>query len=322
MPIKSLINYWSWIIGMLLFSMLVVWIEHAFGWLPIMDVWRQFSVREILTALILIFLSYIIRTMRIFSYFHRIMHGHFLSSLRLVLLHNFFNNILPMRSGEIAFPVLIRKYFSIPVIASIPALLWLRLLDLHFLFMLGSITLINGQLDSNLGILTLTFLSAIPLILFFLPRYLSGRIAGKNECFSQWLQKVRQGLPGSPAGFLISWIWTIANWTVKLIVFAWLLAKFTAASYDTALLGAIAGEFSSILPFHGFAGTGTYEAGVLAALIPQGIPFEAAIQGALNLHLFILGSTIISAVLAILIKPKIVAADSAGSKSRHIFQNV
>ena len=53
------------------------------------------------------------------------------------------------------------------------------------------------------------------------------------------------------------------NWTVKLLVFAWILRSFIALPFTTALLASVTGEASSVLPFHGLAGAGTYEAGVL-----------------------------------------------------------
>ncbi len=52
---------------------------------------------------------------------------------------------------------------------------------------------------------------------------------------------------------------------------------------------------SSVLPFHGIAGAGTYEAGVLAGLVPLGVEMEVALRAAVNLHLFVLGSSILAA---------------------------
>jgi hypothetical protein len=60
----------------------------------------------------------------------------------------------------------------------------------------------------------------------------------------------------------------------------------------------IGGELGSVLPVHGVAGMGTYEAGVMAGLAPQGVALTAALAAAVNLHLFILGATVLGAGLA------------------------
>jgi hypothetical protein len=91
------------------------------------------------------------------------------------------------------------------------------------------------------------------------------------------------------------------NWAVKLLVFAWILRTFIAVSYPTALLGSVTGELSSVLPIHGVAGAGTYEAGVAVGLLPRGVEARTALEGGVNLHLFVLGASLLSGALALLI---------------------
>ena len=70
--------------------------------------------------------------------------------------------------------------------------------------------------------------------------------------------------------------------------------------FSSALVGTTTGELSSVLPFHGVGGAGTYEAGMLAGLLPLGITLESALKAAVNLHLFVLGVSILAGVLAAL----------------------
>jgi uncharacterized membrane protein YbhN (UPF0104 family) len=60
-------------------------------------------------------------------------------------------------------------------------------------------------------------------------------------------------------------------------------------------------ELSTVLPFHGIAGSGSYEAAVVAALLPLGVDATAALAGAVNLHLFLLGVTMILGLLAFML---------------------
>ena len=86
---------------------------------------------------------------------------------------------------------------------------------------------------------------------------------------------------------------------IKLAVFAWILGLFASMGTVAAWVGVIAGDLTSVLPLHGVAGAGTYEAGVVAALLPFGIDAKIALQAAVNLHLFILGSTLLAGLLSL-----------------------
>jgi uncharacterized membrane protein YbhN (UPF0104 family) len=68
------------------------------------------------------------------------------------------------------------------------------------------------------------------------------------------------------------------------------------------LTGVMGAELSSVLPFHGIAGSGSYELAAVAALMPLGIEPKLALAGAVNLHLFLLGSTLMLGALAFLLK--------------------
>ena len=101
--------------------------------------------------------------------------------------------------------------------------------------------------------------------------------------------------------FWRSWLWTLLNWGIKLAVFAWVLTLFLEMPMTTAWIGATVGDLTSVLPIHGIAGAGTYEAGVVAGLAPFGIEAAAGLQAAVNLHLFVLGCTLLSGLVSLLL---------------------
>jgi uncharacterized membrane protein YbhN (UPF0104 family) len=113
------------------------------------------------------------------------------------------------------------------------------------------------------------------------------------------------GLPQSRSIFYRSWLWTIINWSFKLSVFAWLMGQFGEVSFHAAWMGATVGDLTSVLPFHGIAGAGTYEAGVVAGLAPYGLAPESALPLAVNLHLFILVSSGFLGLIAWLIPARV-----------------
>ena len=85
--------------------------------------------------------------------------------------------------------------------------------------------------------------------------------------------------------------------------------------FSSALVGTTTGELSSVLPFHGLGGAGTYEAGMLAGLVPMGITLESALKAAVNLHLFVLGVSILAGGLAALVSLTGPSADESTGDS-------
>ena len=106
-------------------------VQYWMGWEKVLQPWLAFHWPQLLLALGLMVLSYAVRTWRLVDYFPREIGAHYLTALRLTLLHNLMNNLLPARTGEASFPLLMRRYFIVPYAQSVSALLWFRLLDLH-----------------------------------------------------------------------------------------------------------------------------------------------------------------------------------------------
>jgi len=241
---------------------------------------------------LLFLLSYQIRTWRLYDYFLPQTKGCWNTALRLMLLHNILNNLLPMRSGEVSFPVLMKRYFAIDYIHSIPALLWFRLLDLHTLLSIGFLAwAIQWLIEHSLIYLPLVFLwLLLPLIFYILKKYIAIKIK------HPFVIKVLNGLPQTSGKFWRNWLLTWLNWGIKLTLLAWLLGQFLTIEFSYLFSSVIAGELSSVLPFHAPAGVGTYEAGMVAPLLTI-IKLEPATKAAINVHLFMLFSSIMGGVI-------------------------
>lgn len=272
----------------------IVFVEWYFGWAALLAPWREVPPLGILSALILTFLTYWLRALRVYDYYRRQMRGRFLACLRLTLTHNLLNNLLPMRTGELSFPVLMARDFGIPAVHSVPVLLWLRLMDLHTLALFALLALGSHLLGPAMAIaLCIAWLLLLVLVQGVAPA-LRDRVGAPGDVGLRGkLYLMLDALPSSTTEFWRAWAWTFANWLVKLSVFVWVLGLFLEVSIATAWLAVIAGDLTSVLPVHGVAGAGTYEAGVVAALLPFGVAGEAALTGAVNLHLFLLGSTLL-----------------------------
>ncbi len=302
--------------GIIIALIFIVLVEKYYGWPALLKPWQQLSYLNITISITIVFFSYWLRALRVFDYFRDHEKIKLSSTFRIILLHNFFNNFIPMRAGEASFPILMQRYYNISLSRSGPALAWFRLLDLHTLLLLGLI--IFGKYFIGT---TITMVLAIPFLLLpiFIQKFnqaalifLTRRHANqehKNR-FSSLVITILQNFPRDNKQFYRSWCWTLLNWLVKISVFSWVMIQFIDINYLVAWVGVIAGDLTSVLPIHGFAGAGTYEAGVIAAMLPFGVNATDGLVGAVNLHLFLLGATILGALAGLMIPANTTLADN------------
>lgn len=288
---------WAFVLAAL--AGVIVWIGPD----ELLAPWRLISAPALGLALILMVLSYILRALRIQRYFIHELRGQFWPTVKLSTWHILLNNLLPMRTGEISFPILMQRYFTLPASRTIPVLLWFRLLDLQAIVLLGLLAAIWGMGLPDAWMMLVAILVPAP-VLAYLARHrvrqvIAARPAGKWQ--GRLLSSV-DSLPQSVGHFLAALGWTWANWLIKLLTLAWVLAHLAPINLAAALAGAIGGDLTTVLPIHAPGGFGTFEAGVMAALQPFGLDATSALAAAVNLHLFVLGSSLLAALLVLLIK--------------------
>lgn len=286
----------DWLIGLFLLG-LVAWLVSArIGWSELLAPWRQLRFFDVVGLVALTSLSWLLRAVRVYDYFHREVRGSFGAILFVSVLHNTANNLLPMRTGELAFPLLMKRKLGMSIVETGGGLLWIRFLDLHFLALviLAALYLRAGQLLWL--VLGFIWLSSLLLPQIVRCAYLGGGDGGGKV--GAMLALVAGATPRSFRKTLRLYLWSALSWTTKMLAFGWILANFTGVDAWQALIGAVGGELSSVLPLHGVAGAGSYEVAVVGALFPFGVEPDTALAGAVNLHLFLLGVTLLFGTLA------------------------
>ena len=288
----------DWLIGGGLLAALVAAVHLTLGWGALLAPWLAVPPRLILWLFLLTALSYGLRAVRVYDWFRPRFAGRFLQVLRLSVLHNTANNLLPMRTGELVFPWLMRRYFGHGLLDSAAALLWIRLMDLHFLGLIG-IAILYLREPSWLWwalaagwLLVLAGLALVGRAGVAPPASGSARLVGLAH-------RVAAAAPADPRLIARAYLWTATSWCLKFIAFASVLGHFLPVDFWRVLAGVMGAELSSVLPFHGIAGSGSYELAAVAALVPLGVDARHALAGAVNLHLFLLGTTLILGVLAL-----------------------
>ena len=293
--IKALL---AWLAVLAIVGGLIAWIGPA----RLIEPWRHISPIALGVALLLMVASYALRAVRIQRYFLAELRGQFLPTLKLSTWHILLNNFLPMRTGEISFPILMQHYFALPATRTVPVLLWFRLLDLQAIVILGLIAVLGiWGADSKFAsawLVPIVILVPAPMVIYLararIRRLIARRAAGKWQ--ARLLASV-DSLPNSLAHFLATLGWTWANWLVKLLTLAWLLKNLAPVTVAGALAGAIGGDLTTVLPIHAPGGFGTFEAGVVLAWQPFALPTPELFAAALNLHVFLLGTSLLAGLL-------------------------
>lgn len=209
-------------------------------------------------------------------------------ALSLTFLHNAAVILVPFRVGELGYPVLVQKLLNVSLQQCIRSLLWLRLQDGIVLLSLAFLLLpfLSGELR------ILSFLLVMVLCLMTKKWWL--RLLRSRHFL---IRQVRAFLHqrSSPWG----WVWSAANWIVKLLVVSLMLSNLTGLESLQTVRGALTGELSALLPLTGPAGLGTYEAGVWTGLGLTWQEMKGLMGSVLLTHLFFLCISLLGAVLAL-----------------------
>jgi hypothetical protein len=245
-------------------------------------------------------LTYLLRAGRVFDEFRTTPGVNYGAILRLTLIHNAMINVLPFRSGEATFPILLSRWFGVPTARAVAALLWLRLQDAFVVLALAA--LVWPALPYPLRVL---WIIVVALAAWGVPRWARNhpQVLPDHGRLARIGIKLRAALAESTRGSGRSWLWTLANWSVKLAAQAWMLSVLLGNGLQVGLAGAMGVELASILPIQGVAGFGTYEAGGAALLRTHGIMLADGLQAALVLHLFVIACALCAGAAAAVLLP-------------------
>ena len=238
-------------------------------------------------------ISYGLRAWRIQREFSEVVGMHWLLSLRIVLVHTALVNWMPMRSGELGFPWLMKKALNVPWLDASASLLWLRLQDACVLSTL-SIWVWPGWPWPVRVVLTVCLWSGVYAGVRWVRHHgkqdvgaAPGKIAQLTRALNTRGRRMTQG-----------WLISTTNWTLKLSLQAWLLAHMLNADMAVGWAGSLGAELSALLPVQGLGGMGSYEVGSATAMRWHGVPWDGGLQVALTLHVCLLLCSVSYGLLA------------------------
>ncbi len=249
--------------------------------------------------------SYLCRGLRIhaeLSRRHPVTRG---ECLGVMLLHNAAVNVVPMRGGEAAYPLLVHRRLGVPLGQAVASLVWIRAQDMLLLALLLVLFLPRFPLWAR-GTLAALVLAGVLLAIALVQRFVARRAAApppRSKVLRTALAAL-EALSEAPRHGVAGWLFGAGSWAVKLAALGLLLAHLGGFPWLDAVTGALWGELAGILPIQGPANFGTYEAGVAAGVAVFGRSVLHAAAPALALHLFSLASALLAGGLAWVFSPR------------------
>jgi len=285
---------WGLATGILL--ALVVVVECYVGWGSVLSDWSKVPLSTLAAATALMTSAHVVRGLRLFVYLRGRPGLSRLAVVRASVLHTAVNNILPMRLGEAALPLLLRP-MGIALHDGVAGLVWIRLFDLHALCVTATVFV---MVEAGHAVTTIAVLAALLLALWAVVKGVTAVAAVLVERGPRLGKAWAGALRAAPPHAARLYAWTLSAWALKWAAMALVFSALLDASTLQTALGVVAAELSSVLPVHGLAGAGTYEAAVVAGLVAAGAePGAGALAAAVNLHLFVIGVSLLLAVIAL-----------------------
>lgn len=283
------------LLAVLLFAVAIEWLV---GWHIVVTTWLQLPLSAQMLALPLLLSSYLLRAWRNYDYFSDKLRGHWWRCIHVTLMHNALNHLLPLRGGELSFPLLMRRHFGLGYSRTVSALLLMRLMDVVVLALIALFV----SLQDNDYRWWLVVMLPLPLAGFVLRGLiLKLLLKHRGHTLARLAINTATGLPRRFGGYCRCYLMTWFNWGAKLGMLTWLLAVMSNVEFLHAFFGVLGGELTSILPINSPAGLGSYEAGVIAAIVWWQPPSATLLAAAVNIHLLLLGSSLLAAMTTLLI---------------------
>ncbi len=293
---------WQWLLGVAVLIVLLQIIEHQVGWQAVVSPWQNMSFAQGAAIFGLMLASHLLRALRIHYLLSHTTPSRLWPMFKLSAVHQFFNNLLPMRLGEAAFPILMKRYYGTSLAQAVSQLIWLRILDL--IFMGSVVVIVLALLAPTLWLLIPPGLALVAAAGLWIYQHRKHRQAlppllGKIRWLGRALEHIlAQAPPSFRAQSVLIGI-TAASWLCKITAACAIITALSPLPVVAALTAAIAVELSGILPIHGVAGSGSFEAAFFAgASLAEGMNAEW-LAVAFNAHVFLFGCTALVALIAL-----------------------
>ncbi len=264
------------ILSLLITFLFLYYVFYKVGFFSVYDLFIKVSPISVIIAFILYLLSYITRT---FRWSLTLDIKDFRKLFKLTVYNTFFNIILPFRTGEVSFFYILKKE-GVHIVDSTMSFVVTRIFDglsLLAIFALSYFIFI-GEKFIGIGLFFLIPFSFY--LIVFLLKFI------KHEKFKFYTDSKLRFVNLSQV-YLLSVITLI----FKFFAFYFILPKEVNINLFQSILASSTADLTTVLPVHGIAGIGTYEAGYSGILILLNVSYNLSISLSILVHTFILLSS-------------------------------
>jgi uncharacterized protein (TIRG00374 family) len=239
----------------------------------------------------------------------------------LAALHNVANQLMPVRSGELAYPYLLHRYFGYKLASGTASLLYVRFFELFvliFLFLVAIVGFTSVKIGYDfyqvaIGVTVLALVAVIvwvnlamiiKVVSHWLARKLqkrSGRLVNFFERVSRLLLSLSDELKvkKSPLLHIATGILTLLNWMCLFTIFYLVLHGVgTPVSVFETMIGSSVASLAQLIPVSTMGNFGSLEAGWTAGFMMVGVDMKSALNSGLIMHLIVFLCSLVLAVLS------------------------
>jgi uncharacterized membrane protein YbhN (UPF0104 family) len=282
---------------------LAVWISRKVDLRHALAAAGSLPVTALALAVLGLAASYVLRALRMRAELGRGRAEPLGPYLTLMVVHNAAVNVVPLRGGDAAYPVLVHRWLGLPVAQAVGSLVWMRVQDALVLALAGVVLWPGLPLPLRCG-----GAAAAGVGMLLAPRLLRWG-ARSVPAGPRWrrLQGAAAALARAPEHGPAGWAFCAASWACKLAAVALCLGAAAHLPAATAAIAALGGELAGALPLQGPAGFGTYEAGVWTGAALRGAGGSEAAVAAALVHVVLLATAIAAGALGHLARARSVA---------------
>jgi len=231
--------------------------------------------------------------------------------------HNFFNQILPARTGELTLIYYLKKYTDVTSIKSLHTIIVIRILDLSVVGLLFSVSCILyfgknislGLILSTIAvvIITLSLVLFLPQIITLI-RISSDSILDKfnfKKVFFNRLRKIIRNVEKEfnnqniKSNLIYILFMSVIIW-LHLYLFFYYSIKFCGEDINLikSVIGSTGAVLTQVIPINSFGNIGSLEAGWTIGFVFAGVPLETAIITGIGSHIVNFVSSVVLAIFS------------------------
>lgn len=279
----------------------------------------------LLQIFILVAVSQTIRAVRFFELLSLRINIQYYLILKITCIYQFLNQILPIRSGELSLPFLLKRYSSCTYPSSVALLVLTRIHDalaLAFIVFFGAAFLIyQGRIEASwlfvsISVLLLAMLSISLLIIWFRTRKNRPIQSNLNSLkliklplfLEQYFLNLKTFVSNlyyeflSYRGILIHlriFVYSILIWLVLFLLF-WRVLQLVGfyISFSEVILGSSLATLTQLLPINTLGNLGTLEAGWVLGFTMLGFDSYKTLAAGIVMHVIVIVAAGVYAILS------------------------